>query len=819
MFNIWKKKEGSNVLHSNGTSPFDEDLKGISVRKLAMKKQNEVNLLHNLDIKIEDSQNQTESLISIIEAISKRVEEQINYINLVIGEITNYSAMAEELAASSDSSYQTANETLDVIEEGSKAVHNTLDAMDEIKQSVSSVTEEINDLKSATTKIDGILGIIKGIADQTNLLSLNAAIEAARAGEAGLGFAVVAKEVRVLADKSAKSADDISNIITNINQNVSKTVSAIEKSNEKIIEGSKIAESSNTSFSKIDKAIKHLITNMNEINSSINEQSSGLEAILMSTDKMSNISDKAMSMVESALMNTQFTKAALVALGQVATLLNQMTTELINETIDVEEEPITMSYYFSGALNSLDPAINNSMEDVRFLSSVNTGLLTISESGDVLPALAKNWYVEDDNLTWVFNIRNNAKYHNGKRILARHVKHCLERVLSPKLNSPNTWFIDYIDGAKEFMEGKTREVSGIKVLGDYRLSIRLSIPFSGFLMFLSQPCFAVMDPDELSLGKFVGCGAYTIDEIGEEGYKLKSFNNFIGGRPYCDYINVVKKDDTPFESFMNKKYDFFIVSGKKELEEIKGSQYFNRYKGSELLGTIYMGFKLKNQSSPFTKKEVRKAFNYAIDKKRIVEELTGGLGAAAKCVIPAGLIPTDHVVGYDYNPAKAKDILKKEKVNLSRPVNILCGPKTNPVLKFIEEDLKAIGLTCKYTNVSNEEYRSPDLQNGYDIFFYGWYADAMEPSSFIEPLFVTGSVSNLCAYENDQLNNLLKLAKQTVNPIKRLEYYKDIQKILSEDAPCIPLYHPHNGIVTQENVSNVNLSSLAMIRFDNVIKD
>lgn len=808
------KKRKSGEL--NKENPFEEQLNGRG--KLVKLKQNEENLLQNLDIRIKDTQNQTENLISIIEAISKRVEEQVKYINHVVDEMTNYSAMAEELAASSDSSYQTAKNTLDVIEEGNEAVHNTLEAMEEIKKSITSVMDEITDLKSAAQQIDSILGIIKGIADQTNLLSLNAAIEAARAGEAGLGFAVVAKEVKVLADKSAKSADDISKIIENINLNVAKTVTAIEKSNQKIIEGSKIAEKSNISFNKIQSSINQLIASMKEINSSINEQSSSLEAILMSTDNMTNISEKAMSMVESALMNTQFTKAALTALGQVALLLNQMTKELIKETVEAEKEPISLSFYFGGSLPSLDPAINNSIEDVRFLSNIHAGLLTTSESGDVLPSLAKNWYVEDDNLTWVFNIRNNATFHNGKKIYAKHIKYCLERVLSPKLNSPNTWFIDYIEGAKEYMEGKMQEVKGIKVLGDYSLSIKLSIPFSGFLLFLSQPCFAVMDPQEVEQGRFVGCGAYIVEEVNESGYKLKAFENYFGGKPYCDYIDVVKKDDNPLESFKNKRYDFFIVSGKKELEEIKETPYYTKFKSYELLGTIYIGFKIKNTDSPFTKKGVRKAFNYAINKKRIVEELTGGLGSEAKCVIPAGLIPTDHVKGYEYNPEKAKEILRKEKVNLSRPVSILCGPKTHPVLKFIEEDLKAIGLTCKYTNVSNEEYRSPNLYKGYDIFFYGWYADAMEPSSFIEPLFVTGSTSNLCGYENDYLDKLLKLAKETTNPIRRLEYYKEIQQILSEDAPCIPLYHPQNGIITQEGVFNVNLSNIAMIKFDNIIK-
>ena len=74
--------------------------------------------------------------------------------------------------------------------------------------------------------------------------------------------------------------------------------------------------------------------------------------------------------------------------------------------------------------------------------------MTISDTGDVLPSIAKNWYVEDDNLTWIFNLRKDATFHNGKKITAYDVKYSLERLLSPELDSPNTWFIDYIEGAR-----------------------------------------------------------------------------------------------------------------------------------------------------------------------------------------------------------------------------------------------------------------------------------------------------------------------------------------------------------------------------------
>lgn len=821
MIKVWRKKpdmkkvEDIKEVKLNGT--MEKTGRTFEIAKI---KQNEQNLLDNLNIKIQDSNNQTEGLTNIIEAISIKVEEQMDYISKVVEEIGNYSAMAEELNASSSTSYETARDTLLVVDEGSKALYNTIQSIEEIKESISSVMMEINGLKSSTVQIDSILKIIKDIANQTNLLSLNASIEAARAGEAGRGFAVVANEVKALADRSAKSANDISSIITEINGNVNRTISSIEKSNEKIIEGSKIAEESNLSFEKIEKAMELLLETMDEINNAISVQTNSLEEIIDSTDEMSKISDKSMSMVESALINTQFTKAALVALQQVANLLNGMTKKLTGELGETNEVDIVLRHNLSEPLFTLDPAMTNSMENMRFLMNVHTGLLTTSETGDVLPALAKNWYVEDDNLTWIFNLRNNASFHNGKKITSKDIKYSLERMLSPRLKSPNTWFIDYIQGAKEYMDAKAKEVTGIKVLGDHRLAIKLAVPFSGFLMFLSQICCAVMDPVELEKGNFVGCGAYIIESYVDNVYNLRAFKDYVGGNPYCNNLEIVTKDRDALDNFIDKKYDFYIIQGKRELEKIKDTPLYSNIQRKDVLATLYAGFKTKNTASQYTSKPVRQALNYAINKKRIVEEVAGGLASEAKCMIPSGLVPYDHVKGYEYNPEKARTLLRQNNIDLNQPLNIICGENIHPILKFVEEDLNSIGIKCKYHQVSNKEYaNSANLQKGYDMYMYGWYADAVEPSSFIEPLFSPTSTSNFSGYDSEEVMKLLNIAKATVNPIRRLEYYKEIQSIIAEDCPCIPIFHPQNGICTHDGTINVNLSPLAMIKFDNIIKE
>lgn len=822
MFSVFKKK--SDFQEEKEVETVDEDTSldknSNSQSQLHLIKQNEENLLHNLEVRIEDSANQTENLINAIDSIANRVEEQVKHIYSVVDEVSQYSAMAEELYASSNDSYRTASATLDVVEEGSKAVNNTIESMGEINQSMSNVLNEIDSLRTSISQIEDILNIIRGIAKQTNLLALNANIEAARAGDAGRGFAVVANEVKKLADRSAESADHISDIIKDIQDNVNTTIRAVENSNIKVREGSSVAQESRIAFEEIEKAIKDMIQMINEITEAISLQTKSLESIVLSTDEMEKSSEKAMSMVESAMMNTQFTMATLKELNQVTQLLDGMTRKLLEQQEIVgEKEPIIINLALSSPIQTLDPAMCNVMESLRFLNNIHTGLLTISDTGDVIPSIAKTWYVEDDNLTWIFNLRNDATFHNGKKVTAYDVKYSLERLLSPKLNSPNTWFIDYIEGAKDFMAGKTNEVEGIQVLDEYRLSIKLENPFSGFLLLLSHGCCAVMDREELKGGNFVGCGPYILDSYEEDEYRLVANPNFIGGKPYCDVIEAKVGDKEALENFINGEYDFYIVEDKKDYETLKFHELGENIKFVDLVATFYIGFKLKNTSSPYVQPRIRQAINHAINKQRIIDELFGGLAVEAKCIIPPGLVPYDHVKGYEYNPQKAKKIIMEEGIDLNRPLVFLSGEKPHPMLKLVEEDLNAIGITCEYKKVSNEALaRAHELQEGFDMYFSGWYADTLDPSSFIKPLFMPGNQTNLSAYENEQVVELVEKATRTTNPRKREELYMEIQRIISEDAPNVPILHPQNGVCTKADIHNVNLSSLAMLKYDNIIK-
>lgn len=806
MFKVLKKAK----LHNENISREQ-----LAESKMALKRQNENNIIDKLNRRIVETENQTNTLTSIIEAIAKKVEQQIELTSNVVNEIGNYSAMVEEIQASSTVSSETAMNILKVINNGNEAVNSTIEAMRDINDSVASVMREIDELKNMSSKIVSIISIIRDLANQTNLLSLNASIEAARAGEAGRGFAVVATEVKDLATRSLKSADDISLIINNINNRIKDTVDAINRSSTIVNEGTEIAQKTNESFGEIEQAIKEMINVTTEINSSILSQAKSLDNIVSSSDNMFIASENAMSMVESALMNTQFTKAALTALLQVANLLKN--TASSNNEVKQNEYIETKLKFPAGTVGSLDPAVTMDMETMRFLANIHAGLVTASDTGEVLPCIAKSWNIEDDNLTWIFNLRNDCYFHNGKKVKAYDVKYSLERMLSPKLKSPNAWFISYIDGADEFMVGRANEVSGIKVLGDYKLSIKLSFPFNGFLFNISTSCCAVMDSEELKKGNFVGCGPYVIESFDKKNIKLKAFNKYISGTPYCSSIEIECGGENTLQRFLDGEFDYYIVQRKDEVDELKKRSITNM-KTYSLLGTNYVGFKLKNANSIYNNKAVRQAISYAINKKRIIEEVTGGLAIPAKCVVPESLISSDHISAYDYNVNKAKEIIRRENIRFTQPLKVVTGGKVNAVFKYIEEDLKAIGINVEYHTIESDKLRTIESHK-YDMFFSGWYADTLDPSAFIEPLFTPESTNNMAGYSNNELMEILNEAKATVNPIKRMELYKRIQAMLHEDLALIPLYHPICGIISKPDVSNIKISPLAMIKYDNIIKE
>jgi methyl-accepting chemotaxis protein len=183
-----------------------------------------------------------------------------------------------------------AQNTLDSTKKGTVAVNNAINQMENIGQGTNLVQESINKLADSSKEIEDIINVISGIASQTNLLALNAAIEAARAGEQGRGFAVVADEVRKLAEQSADAAKQITVLINNNHINIMSAVNSMNTNVSNVKQGIQVVNEAGNAFQEITGSINQGSKQIREISSAIQQMVSGSHKIVEAVRNIDTIS-------------------------------------------------------------------------------------------------------------------------------------------------------------------------------------------------------------------------------------------------------------------------------------------------------------------------------------------------------------------------------------------------------------------------------------------------------------------------------------------------------------------------------------------------
>jgi methyl-accepting chemotaxis protein len=245
------------------------------------------------------------------------IQRQNDEINQAATAINQMSAAVEEVARNAAEASTAAKESSLSAEKGRQRVAETVTVINELHSAVGVTATEIDGLAVQVQGISGVLDVIRGIAEQTNLLALNAAIEAARAGEAGRGFAVVADEVRALAHRTQQSTAEIEQMITSIQAGTGKAVNAMSSSSERAKASLQVAEAAGQALVEINAAIVLI----NERNLGIASATEEQAQVAREVDRnLTSIRD--LSMQSSAAANQ--TSAASNELSQLAVGLNQV---------------------------------------------------------------------------------------------------------------------------------------------------------------------------------------------------------------------------------------------------------------------------------------------------------------------------------------------------------------------------------------------------------------------------------------------------------------------------------------------------------------
>lgn len=238
------------------------------------------------------SKNLTDKTTNLVEqgnSMSKKMEVEMQQVQNIASATEQMSSTIQELVEHSQHVLTIAEQSQQASVSGQKAVTGSIESIEALSETLKQTKDKVNGMAASTADIKGVLEVIQNIAEQTNLLALNAAIEAARAGEQGRGFAVVADEVRTLASRTHQSTEEIQAMITRLVQASDESVNAVEVSISRLQSTIDTASESHEWLNTISSQNVDVLESANIMSTTLQQQGAASHEIATSTSKLSEL--------------------------------------------------------------------------------------------------------------------------------------------------------------------------------------------------------------------------------------------------------------------------------------------------------------------------------------------------------------------------------------------------------------------------------------------------------------------------------------------------------------------------------------------------
>lgn len=708
-------------------------------------------------------------------------------------------------------------EAYKITKNGMKEIEKAVKQIDTINDWVMQIAGITTVLEEQSGKIESLINTITEIADNTTIMAINSSIVASKAGVLGTSFSVVASEIKSLSTQVVERINLIKNSISEVRINTQLMVDNTSNSLNDVQNTMDIVKNSEARINNIINSIKESEKVSTKIKTFTNELYSKNQKILQILGKIDSFSDIILNLSDSSLSYAKQQIDSIKMLDYHSTIVKQISNKA-KELIKTEQTPNSVIKTFVNNIITIDAHLALYNTSRQFCEYIYITLVKYSQKGKIIPYLAQTWILDNER-TWHFKLKENVKFHNGKKITAADVKFSFERALNPKLNSKTAYMLKIIDGTDEYLEGKTNEISGIKIKDKYSISFKLKQPYNYFLSLLTNIMTAIIPKDDSifnsSIEHPISAGPFVFVEYNqkENCYLLEANKDFIDKQPYINKVIVYDRVNNPVGFLTKNKIDYFLIDpnfAKTFIEQQKDNYSIKSFQSRTVVGLSVNFYK----NNYITKnKSVRHAISYAIDKERIVREVYDDYATVAHTILRPSILNNNNKVYFEYNPDKARKILKslKDERSLDKPITLAIIKKDDKsdnqfakAIKIIGENLTAVGMNIKLVEVPIKEKVTETLRE-YDLLYVGWIPD-IDLYLSLEPFINPEGSDNLFGYNNPELYKKLLSSLVIKHRNQRQKYFLKLIDEITDDVFMVPIIFTPLLFAHQLNIDNIRIN-------------
>ncbi|TPX29095.1 ABC transporter substrate-binding protein [Cylindrospermopsis raciborskii] len=487
---------------------------------------------------------------------------------------------------------------------------------------------------------------------------------------------------------------------------------------------------------------------------------------------------------------------------------------------------------------TLDPADAYELASLGLIFNMSDRLYTYNPgSTEIQPQLATSLpKVSADGLTYTIPLRKDVVFHDGTPFNAKAMEFSIQRFIENK-GKPSFLLSDTIDS--------------VKATKEYELTIRLKKPFAAFPALLAFSGVCPVSPKSYQIGAgkfqpniFVGTGPYKLQEYGADSLKFDVFDQYWGEKPANKGINVQIQSSPVnlFNAFKTGAFDVAYLSLQPDqIRSLEEGAKTGNWQAITAQGSVVSYMVLNRNQQPLDQPEVRKAIASLVNRSLLNDRVLYGQADPLYSMIPTTFNVSQPLFKNKYGDGefdRAKNLLTAAGFSVEKPAKIqVWYPSSSPTRSLVAQTLKSLAdtkmggiLQLEIKTVEGATFFKEISKGSYPIALLDWYPDFLDPDNYVQPFLACeqGSESKGCEkggsqtqgafYYSQTMNKLIDQQRQEQNPEARKKIFNQIQNLVLEDVPYIPLWQNKDYVFAQKGVNNVQLDPTQNLIYKNIKK-